>query len=1201
MPQVQFSHEGQSYKVTVPDSFLTSPKEEQRVKLLGLVNQNKPSSQSISELPQVDETNEAWEAIKFNFTGGLADTYRGGKQILGLDKEEEEAKQAKINEYMNDPRFGGRATAAYFAGAVLDPAGWLLPASKAKTVGKMAAYGLGMGGIAGATGYVDEKQGSLIGNENMTRAEQTLIGAAGGAVLSPFFGKMMQKSKALWEPAGEKVWQVLSKNPEPGGGIAGGMIGYQADQDASPEEKQKNLLVGVLAGAGLGGGLRLWNNKIDGGVARAFLTNAGLTDEYRIDKGLSKKEFNQIQRELLGLVEKFQGETDGNKKLLYEMLTGDAYDFKKFAEGKSISVEVRDFSGDFVGIEKTTPKLKEKADKGVFTFFEKPKLNPDGSIKKHGTIYFDPVLARQKYSEKVWRNPRTPGVMPLSDDLFPTYWDFERFAKTHEIKHLDNLREEGESLAAYENRINSLAVEDMNANQFDLRLKQDVDDARLLINKYGKQLTDLGVLSPETFMENYDTYLHRMYKNPEWEMKKMQILRANKVGEIRTIGNELKARGRVETISKYDWELNKDYYSDPKNGYEILQITNAKQDVVKIGGAQASKFLDPEFKMDIRSDTGRLDFDQIMVRRDWTDVEKAQMVEVKDAALSFARTAQLLSNDISAHRFYKVIADKYGKSEKDFSKAVLGDEYEKPLRGEITEGYLPGPKSALKQVPDLARFGALRGKFLDKDMHHDIVTMDDWKSGALLNTNFPGAKKVFDSWRALNGWWKLTKTAYNAPVHMNNFGSNIVMYDLNDGSMKGLRQAFNQLLFPKKRGMSERLKMAQDYDVFGGNYIGNDVLRKNALLYRAYGESAGATGIDSLDQLALNMPKTLLKIGKLFKKHSTDKMQELYTWEDNLFRLGLFNTLVDKGIDPAKAAIKAREGFVDYAATSPVLEALRHTALPFVAYAYGIAPRIAESAAKRPWKFAKWAAIFSGLNAIGEDLTNDPEKVKRERISSSKQKTLFDIPYAPYTNIKVAPQMSMTPPKGEDSSTYANLTRMVPGQMFSADEIGGFNIAGAPSSIQPSFGAAGGILGPLKGVPTMGTKPIEGWEDKLKEMGRQFVPNLPIPGSGTYAATKLERGMTPGGFKSQFKDTQTRLSSILQTLGVRLEFVEADKMEARERIRLGQMIRDKKSKLRSSAISYDEGQLSGPEWQKIQDEFERDIMEIEKIFERKGI
>ena len=95
--------------------------------------------------------------------------------------------------------------------------------------------------------------------------------------------------------------------------------------------------------------------------------------------------------------------------------------------------------------------------------------------------------------------------------------------------------------------------------------------------------------------------------------------------------------------------------------------------------------------------------------------------------------------------------------------------------------------------------------------------------------------------------------------------------------------------------------------------------------------------------------------------------------------------------------------------------------------------------------------------------------------------------------------------------------------------------------------------------------------------------------------------MTPGGFKSQFKDTQTRLSSILQTLGVRLEFVEADKIEDRERIRIGQMIRNKKSKLRSSAISYDEGQISDPEWQEIQDEFEQDIIEIEKIFERKGI
>ena len=75
-------------------------------------------------------------------------------------------------------------TAAYFGGLVADPAGWLIPFAKARSIAKMAKYGLVAGGFAGATGYVDEEMDSLIGEGKMTRTEQTMIGAVGGGVLS---------------------------------------------------------------------------------------------------------------------------------------------------------------------------------------------------------------------------------------------------------------------------------------------------------------------------------------------------------------------------------------------------------------------------------------------------------------------------------------------------------------------------------------------------------------------------------------------------------------------------------------------------------------------------------------------------------------------------------------------------------------------------------------------------------------------------------------------------------------------------------------------------------------------------------------------------------------------------------------------------------------------------------------------------------
>ena len=1178
MPQVEFQFEGQNYSANVKDEFFQLSQEEQRQKLLAVIG--KPVS---TELPQQDENISRWDAIKFAGKMGFADTYRGAKQLLGLDVGEEKANQEQLNRYMNDPNFGGWATGAYFAGAFLDPAGWLIPATKAKTLGKMAMYGMGTGALAGATGYVDEDAKSLLGEGQMTRTEQAVLGGIGGSVLTPFMGKMINLSKKAYEPAGEAVWKVISKNPEPGGAFAGGMVGYHSDPDATTEDKMKNALIGASVGAGSAAGLRVANNLTDGGVARLFFANAGLDDAYRREKQLSKKELNQIQREFVDLIDKFQNESDDNRRILYEMLTGDAYDFKEFAKGKGISVEVRDFSGDFTGLEKTTPKLRKKFEEGSYAFLD----------RETNTLYFDPLMTRQKYKEKAWQNPRTEGVEPLPDEAFETYWDWERFVKTHEIQHIKNPRMEGETRAAYENRINRLALDEMRDNPFELRLKEDVDAARRMLNKYGEALTDLGVLSKETFMENYDTYLHRQYKNPDFELAKQNILRANKVNEIRTIGSELKSRGRIQEVLRSEWDLNKDYYLDPKNGFEILQLSHTSGSPIN----QASKFIDPEFRMRLQ-DADDIEFDKIVLRRDYSKAERDQLGEVQDAAIALARTSQLLSNDVSALRFYKSIADNYGVDSGNLEKATQGAERVAPLRGEIPEGWQPGPKSGLKQVPDKKRFGALANKWLPSDIHFDIVTMDDWKSGSFLNTTSPTTRKAFDSWRAINGYWKLTKTAYNLPVHMNNFGSNIVMYDLNDGSMKGLRQAFNQLLFPSVKGASERLKLAQDYDVFGGNFIGQDVLKRNAQLYRAYGETAGSTGIEGLDKLALNMPKTMMKILRNSKKFTTDKMQELYTWEDNLFRLGLFNTLVDKGMSPELAAIKAREGFVDYAATSPVLEALRHTALPFVAYAYGIAPRLAEAAAKRPWKFAKWAAVVGGLNAIGEDLTNDPEKVKRERMT--RDNTLFDLPFMPYTNIKMSPQTSMTPPKGMDSSTYKDVTRMVPGQMFTPESTGGFKIAGAPSSVQPSFGAVGGVLFPAMGIPSMGTTPVPP-EDRPAEILRQFVPNLPIPGLGTYAGNKLQRGFTEGGFVSDFKDTQTRLSSMLQTVGLRFNFVEGEKETNREFLRLKGLYETQRKKMIKLQVDYDEGQISESELAEKQAEIEAKVMEIERIAESKGL
>jgi hypothetical protein len=116
----------------------------------------------IQELEPIEVDNP----LSYAFKLGVLDTYRGVKQMTGADKEQLKAEQQKLNELMRG-KDGGKVTAAYFAGAIVDPAGWLIPFGKARTLYKMGKYGMVSGAIAGATGYVDTEEG-LFKNKNFS-------------------------------------------------------------------------------------------------------------------------------------------------------------------------------------------------------------------------------------------------------------------------------------------------------------------------------------------------------------------------------------------------------------------------------------------------------------------------------------------------------------------------------------------------------------------------------------------------------------------------------------------------------------------------------------------------------------------------------------------------------------------------------------------------------------------------------------------------------------------------------------------------------------------------------------------------------------------------------------------------------------------------------------------------------------------------
>ena len=165
-------------------------------------------------VPQPEE--DLQDKLAFAARMGFSDTYRGIKQIFGVDEADMSADQKRLESYFKDPDHGGKVLAAYTAGLVGDPVGWVIPGMKAKNAASAAKAGVLFGSITGATGYVPE---------DMTRAEASLLSAATGGILSPSLYKFNtvvapKMSEAygknivpLLEKAGNKITTKAGKYP----------------------------------------------------------------------------------------------------------------------------------------------------------------------------------------------------------------------------------------------------------------------------------------------------------------------------------------------------------------------------------------------------------------------------------------------------------------------------------------------------------------------------------------------------------------------------------------------------------------------------------------------------------------------------------------------------------------------------------------------------------------------------------------------------------------------------------------------------------------------------------------------------------------------------------------------------------------------------------------------------------------------------
>jgi hypothetical protein len=266
---------------------------------------------------------------------------------------------------------------------------------------------------------------------------------------------------------------------------------------------------------------------------------------------------------------------------------------------------------------------------------------------------------------------------------------------------------------------------------------------------------------------------------------------------------------------------------------------------------------------------------------------------------------------------------------------------------------------------------------------------------------------------------------------------------------------------------------------------------------------------DNLGEGLANAAKYRLK---QFKGMTLDQMEKLYQLEDQWFRMMIYmDRINNKGMSRTEAALDARKWFIDYDINAPLIKALKRTAVPFISYTYRVIPLIAEAAALRPHKFAKWGALGYAFDNAGQYLTDDKTGTELDRITVREDlnRNMFGgLPVIgdlmPNTNLR----MPVNDKNG--NALYWDVARWLPGGDIFEQRATGAGFPGIPGNFQP-----GGIYFDL--LFQLGSKQDPFTGQSLEDMGvdtesglaifnhflKQQIPNLPaLPGA--YGTKKYE-------------------------------------------------------------------------------------------------
>ena len=1128
-----------------------------------------------------------WDAFSYGAKLGFTDTYRGVKQMAGADLDKMKLEQQELYARMQDDDYGFWTTAGYFGGALLDPITWIIPFAKAKTVYQMAKMGAVSGGFFGATGYVDED--SILD----TRTKQAAAGIVGGFIVTPAIGqasKLFRKKKLPGGVLPEGDVSVRSLNEESLKDIK--LIGSMGEGPRTIKVRTDKELKEVINNATP---LELRDmvkrkeiaayNQLKG---IRFFANNYIVKPYQEKFGKPALDFftgKRGQTTLGGRLSASIGGTEvasglAGAALAPQYLEDDATLLNKFSAAAIGFMAGSTGVGGIKQIPVTRTMLK--GEKGL----EYNKKVSFGEMLAKGIKddYGLPAdLKAAKNASRGFENRLGDRFASLAAKIEPLSTDEQRL--------LLNLFEG-----------------DTTYGKIPKQLKLIDKEFREEATKLGQLMVDYGLISERTFKRNILTYLRRTYTSDD---------------KLAKIGDELKPRGFHIQVPKNEYvklySKDKAFQIDAGNDNALVkkfqkirteeqekigtkeykklleQLTNKTKikghkgwEIFSLGPGSGKKLTDAQRKElefgNPKSQAFKRAFaklksdDAINIRWQLTKQERIALGQIENASLAMAETGRLLSGNLARTHYYDKIAK---------STYVVA----KPTRQQIkNEDLVKIPDTVIAKTANKKVYGNLAGKYLPAEIADNIVRTHNYV------TKKPS--EFYKRYRSLNQLWKVSKTAFNPTVHINNSLSNVILYDLMDGKdmFKNLRTGHNALMAAGKNQKSELYTLAKNYNVLDSDLVTQE-LKEITKILKTDPYSGLKASDDEFNQ-AVSIGSIMFKNAKnsLFGfKTAADSMLKLYRYEDQVFRMALFKDRLSKGFSVEKAAADAKRSFVDYDINAPVINWMRNNVTPFLAYTYRIVPLLGETAVLRPWKYAKYMGLGYGLNAGGSYFAGGDEEAERALFSEGIEGNIFGLPGFPSKNIRM-------PINIDGKSAYLDITRFVPGG--DVLDIGTYSylekIPGVPAPLQPSFGFFGDTLPALFGYDLFSGRKMKGLGDTLtdefKIRGKQIIqnltPNFPFfPGS--YTSKAIERARKAPEDSSAFTTDRSELGVLARGFGFKYNVADVEKLSASKALEMNKKIRANREKISELAKKLNQNLIS-------EEKFIKDVTKIEERIIRIG-